>query len=102
MELLSQQMPNGVSWIIPEGGLNIWISLPTWIDSNIILLEAKKQNLSFLPGSTCYPIEQENNHLRISYSYMNEQLLKQGITILCNILQKEIASRKTSDSTPNF
>ncbi|MEK4971303.1 PLP-dependent aminotransferase family protein [Niallia sp. FSL R7-0648] len=102
LELLSQQMPNGVSWIIPEGGLNIWISLPTWIDSNIILLEAKKQNLSFLPGSTCYPIEQENNHLRISYSYMNEQLLKQGITILCNILQKEIASRKTSDSTPNF
>jgi DNA-binding transcriptional MocR family regulator len=102
LELLSQHTPDGVSWVIPEGGLNLWLSLPSWIDSNHLLLEAKKQQLTFLPGSACYPVEQENHHLRLSYSYMNEQLLNQGVTILCNILQSSINSNIRKDSTPYF
>lgn len=102
LELLSQHSPDGVSWVIPQGGLNLWISLPSWLDSNHVLLEAKKQQLTFLPGSACFLVEQENNHLRVSYSYMNELLLHQGITILCNILHSEISSKKASGSSPYF
>jgi DNA-binding transcriptional MocR family regulator len=102
LELLKQNAPSGVSWVIPEGGLNLWISLPSWIDTNHLLLEAKKQQLTFLPGSACYPVEQENHYLRISYSYMNEQLLHQGITTLCNILHSEISSKKVRDGSPYF
>ncbi len=102
LELLSQQMPDGVSWGIPEGGLNVWISLPSWLDSNLVLIEAKKQQLTFLPGSACYPVEQENHHLRLSYSYMNEHLLQQGITTLCNILHSQLSSKQVHDSAPYF
>ncbi|MCM3653634.1 PLP-dependent aminotransferase family protein [Metabacillus litoralis] len=102
LELLSQHSPDGVSWVIPQGGLNLWISLPSWLDSNHVLLEAKKQQLTFLPGSACFLVEQENNHLRVSYSYMNELLLHQGITTLCNILHSEISSKKVSGSSPYF
>ncbi|MBT2699146.1 PLP-dependent aminotransferase family protein [Bacillus sp. ISL-40] len=102
LELLSQHMPDSVSWVIPEGGLNLWISLPYWLDSNHVLIEAKKQQLSFLPGSACYPVEQENHHLRVSYSYMNEQLLQQGVTTLCNILHSQITSKTVHDSSPFF
>ncbi|WP_337981876.1 hypothetical protein [Lysinibacillus sp. JNUCC-52] len=56
--------------------------LPAWMDSNSLLLEAKKQQVTFLPGSACYSVEQENHHLRVSYSYMNEELITQRITIL--------------------
>lgn len=102
LELLSQHSPDGVSWVIPEGGLNLWLSLPSWMDSNHLLIEAKKQQLTFLPGSACSPVEQENHHLRVSYSYMNEELLTQGITTLCNILHTEISLKKVSDATPYF
>ncbi|PGY08141.1 PLP-dependent aminotransferase family protein [Bacillus sp. AFS031507] len=102
LELLSQHMPDGVSWVIPEGGLNLWISLPSWLDSNHVLIEAKKQQLTFLPGSACYPVEQENHHLRVSYSYMNEQLLQQGVTTLCNILHSQIRSKTVHDCSPYF
>ncbi|MEY2193163.1 PLP-dependent aminotransferase family protein [Neobacillus sp. BF23-41] len=102
LELLSQHMPDGVSWVIPEGGLNLWISLPSWLDSNHVLIEAKKQQLTFLPGSACYPVEQENHHLRVSYSYMNEQLLHQGVTTLCNILHSQITSKTVHDCSPYF
>ncbi|MCY8031709.1 PLP-dependent aminotransferase family protein [Bacillus inaquosorum] len=102
LNLLTSLSPEGVSWTIPEGGLNLWISLPSWIDSHLLLSEAKKQQITFLPGSACYPAGQENNHLRISYSYINEELLKHGITTLCNIFHAAISSQKTSENRPNF
>ncbi|MBU8571576.1 PLP-dependent aminotransferase family protein [Bacillus subtilis] len=102
LDLLTSLSPEGVSWTIPEGGLNLWISLPSWIDSHLLLSEAKKQQITFLPGSACYPVGQENNHLRISYSYINEELLKHGITTLCNIFHAAISSQKTSENRPNF
>ncbi|MFP5110326.1 hypothetical protein ACSU6B_26955 [Neobacillus sp. C211] len=59
-------------------------------------------HLPFLPGSACYPVEQENHHLRVSYSYMNEQLLQQGVTTLCNILHSQITSKTVHESSPYF
>lgn len=102
LDLLTSLSPEGVSWTIPEGGLNLWISLPSWIDSHLLLSEAKKQQITFLPGSACYPVGQENNHLRISYSYINEELLAHGIKTLCNIFHTAISSQKISENRPNF
>ncbi|WP_046213801.1 MocR-like pyridoxine biosynthesis transcription factor PdxR [Paenibacillus wulumuqiensis] len=102
IDLLTRLSPDDVSWTIPEGGLNLWISLPTWIDSHLLLSEAKKQQITFLPGSACYPVGQEYNHLRISYSYVNEELLTYGITTLCAILHDMILSRMISDNKPYF
>ncbi|MET4559783.1 DNA-binding transcriptional MocR family regulator [Lysinibacillus parviboronicapiens] len=102
LDLLSHYAPEGISWILPIGGLNIWLSLPTWVDTNQLLIEAKKNNITFLPGSACYPVVQENHHMRLSFSYMNEQQLQQGIRTLCNILNSEIPSKKNNNNTPYF
>jgi DNA-binding transcriptional MocR family regulator len=102
LEILSQHSPEEVFWFIPKGGLNVWLTLPSWINTDHLLLEAKTEQITFLPGSACYPSEQENHHLRLSYSYMNEQHLKQGVTTICNILQYAIDLRKKQDSSPHF
>ncbi|TDL64037.1 PLP-dependent aminotransferase family protein [Rhodococcus qingshengii] len=102
LEILSQHSPEEVSWFIPKGGLNVWLTLPSWINTEHLLLEAKTKQITFLPGSACYPTEQENHHLRISFSYMKEQQLEQGVTTICNILQSAIDLRKKQDSSPHF
>jgi DNA-binding transcriptional MocR family regulator len=102
LEILSKHAPEEVSWYIPKGGLNIWLTLPSWMNTDYLLLEAKKEEITFLPGSACYPTERENHHLRISYSYMNEPKLEQGVTTICNILQSGIDSKIKQDSPPNF
>ncbi|NYE07196.1 DNA-binding transcriptional MocR family regulator [Bacillus niacini] len=102
LEILSQHSPEEVSWFIPKGGLNLWLTLPSWINTDNLLIEAKKEQITFLPGSACYPTEQENHHLRISFSYMNEQQLEQGVTTICNILQLAIDSKIKQDSSPHF
>lgn len=102
LEILSQHSPEEVSWFVPKGGLNVWLTLPSWLNTDHLLLEAKKEQITFLPGSACYPTEQENHHLRISFSYMNEQQLEQGVKTICNILQLAIDSKIKLDSSPHF
>ncbi|MGE7907929.1 PLP-dependent aminotransferase family protein [Peribacillus sp. NPDC094092] len=102
LEILSQHSPEEVSWFIPKGGLNVWLTLPSWLNTDHLLLEAKKEQITFLPGSACYPTDQENHHLRISFSYMNEQQLEQGVKTICNILQLAIDSKIKQDSSPYF
>ncbi len=102
MEILTQHSPKEVTWFIPKGGLNIWLTLPSWIDTDHFLIEVKNEQITFLPGSACYPTEQENHHLRLSYSYMNEQQLTQGVSTICNLLQSSIDLKTTRDSSPHF
>lgn len=102
LEILSQHSPEEVSWYIPKGGLNVWLTLPSWINTDHLLVEAKKEQITFLPGSACYATEQENHHLRLSFSYMNEQLLTQGVTTICNLLKSAIELKINQDSSPHF
>jgi DNA-binding transcriptional MocR family regulator len=99
LTVLKEQAPRGVTCFIPKGGLNVWIQLPTWIDSNVLLYEANKRHVSFLTGSACFAIENEHSTLRLSYSYANEKLLQDGVMILCEIMQ---AMQPSSTSSPTF
>ncbi|MFL9651848.1 MocR-like pyridoxine biosynthesis transcription factor PdxR [Exiguobacterium chiriqhucha] len=100
--ILSKYAPEEVYWFVPKGGLNLWITFPDWFDTEYLMLEAKKQHITFLPGSACYPSEQENHHFRISYSYVNEQQLEQGIKIICDILQKAKKQKTVKENSPQF
>lgn len=84
IELLTEHMPPGVSWIPPQGGVNLWLSLPPQIDTEDFLIYARNHQITFLPGAACYPIESKRHFLRLSFSYMNERELEEGVQALCN------------------
>jgi len=48
-------------------------------------MECQKQNVLFLPGSSCFSEELEKNHLRISFSFLSEDILEEGIVKFCEI-----------------
>ncbi|APB77320.1 MocR-like pyridoxine biosynthesis transcription factor PdxR [Paenibacillus polymyxa] len=102
LEILSERCPKEVSWMVPQGGLNLWLSLPEWVQSHLVLAEANKKGISFLPGSSCFSVEHENHHIRLSFSFVSQELLREGITTLCEILAGIILSRKNSHSSPYF
>ncbi|WP_019120546.1 PLP-dependent aminotransferase family protein [Brevibacillus massiliensis] len=103
LKLLGQQAPAGTSWIVPKGGFNLWISLPDWANTNELLGEAEKRNVTYLPGSSCYPGEMEWNHLRISFSFVDEDHLKRGIRELCALIDSYLSSpEERKGLTPLF
>ncbi|EJQ51830.1 GntR family transcriptional regulator [Bacillus wiedmannii] len=65
---------------IPNGGFNLWITLPDSIDPFTLLQKANEVDVSFLPGTACLlNNDTNNNQLRLSYSMLNEKDMLIGL-----------------------
>ncbi|MGO0063337.1 PLP-dependent aminotransferase family protein [Brevibacillus fluminis] len=72
-------------WHSPAGGLNLWIELPETLPLDALLANSIGQSVSFVPGSICDPAKRADSWIRLSYSYINEQLLRDGARRLIQI-----------------
>ncbi|MGH1324083.1 PLP-dependent aminotransferase family protein [Bacillus pretiosus] len=74
---------------IPNGGFNLWITLPDSIDPFTLLQKANEVDVSFLPGTACLlNTDISNNQLRISYSMLNEKDMLIGLEKLHDTIRK--------------
>ncbi len=99
-ELLRQHCPEPVSWIPAEGGLSLWVTLPSRVNTNDLFAMAQNESLAILPGSVCYAAEPEFRHIRLCFSYMNESGLKEGVIRLCRIIAAYLTDQVISEQTP--
>lgn len=73
----------------PDGGVYIWVKLPEGIDSRILLDEAQKEGVTFIPGHVFYPQRFVGyNYIRLNYSYPLKSEIESGMDKLGNILKK--------------
>ncbi|MFB9329130.1 PLP-dependent aminotransferase family protein [Paenibacillus aurantiacus] len=75
----SQLADTGWHWASPEGGLNLWLRLPRDIPVDELLRRALSRSIAFVPGSICDPLGGMNDRMRLSYSYLNEGKLAEGV-----------------------
>jgi len=99
-DLFAELMPSGVSWITPQGGVNLWLALPPQVDTEDFLIYARNHQITFLPGAACYPIESKHHFLRVSFSYMNERELQEGVRELCRAARSFIETTTAYRKTP--
>jgi GntR family transcriptional regulator of abcA and norABC len=72
-------------WISPKGGLNLWVEIPETLPMEALLERSIDQSLSFVPGTICDPLREPKPWMRLSYSYINEQQVRDGIKRLIRI-----------------
>jgi 2-aminoadipate transaminase len=84
---LTKQMPSGVSWTKPEGGLFIWMELPANIDTSVLYKQALAKGVAFVPGYIFSPTGGLKNCLRLSFALPSLSEIKSGITILSNLIK---------------
>jgi DNA-binding transcriptional MocR family regulator len=85
---LLQYMPSYVKWTPPRGGFYIWLTLPENTDSLEILKIAMEEGAIFVVGKTFDPMEQKNNHIRISYCNTSTDKIEKGIKIIASAIRK--------------
>lgn len=69
----------GWSWDSPDGGLNLWISLPDEIPADLLLERCVARSVSFVPGSICDPLGKMNARIRLSYSFLSEKRIAEAV-----------------------
>ncbi|MED1953755.1 PLP-dependent aminotransferase family protein [Brevibacillus centrosporus] len=96
LQILNRMAPKSVQWTKPEGGLNIWLSLPPTMNADDLHTFALKEGISFLPGHVCFPTQQQYHHLRLSFSYLDMHSLERSLITLCRLLQDFTSSDRHS------
>jgi 2-aminoadipate transaminase len=83
---LEQHFPLGVRWTRPEGGMFIWVTLPSHIDAMQLLDAALANNVAFVPGAPFYANAPETNTLRLSFVTVPPERIALGIAILGRLI----------------
>jgi len=96
VEMLEKYMPKrfDLSWTRPEGGLFLWISLPTYVNTEDLLQKAVAEKVAYVVGSAFYFDEPEHNAMRINFSYSSNEQIEEGVKRLAKVIAAEIAAHE--------
>jgi len=86
LDALESSMPKGVSWTKPAGGFFVWITLPQGLKSEDVKNAAKDEKVYFLAGDPFFAEQPTAQHLRLSFSYVPPDKIREGIKKLADIL----------------
>lgn len=90
LEAIQKSFPHATKWTKPEGGMFLWVTLPSYINSNHLLDRAIQNNVAFVPGSPFYASNPEYNNIRLSFATVPEDKIKVGISILGKLITEHI------------
>lgn len=83
LSALEAQMPDGVTWTKPEGGMFVWLTLPKHMDGGELLRQSlETQRVAFVPGQAFFADRSGKNTLRLSFSLADDAQIAEGITRL--------------------
>ena len=92
---LAKHMPDGVTWTKPEGGMFIWVTLPEGMDAADLLSKSlETEKVAFVPGRPFFADGSNANSLRLSYSCMSNELIKEGMMRLGRLLRGSMPAEK--------
>lgn len=87
-EIMEEELKKtGWSWVSPDGGLNLWVQLPSAVPTEQLLQKAIEHSVSFVPGLICDPLHEGfTSSIRLSYSFANEEQLRVGTKRLIEVV----------------
>ena len=85
---LEREMPKGVTFNRPEGGMFIWLTLPEDVDGAELLARAiAEERVAFVPGGAFFADGSNRNTLRLSFSCASDAQIDEGIRRLGKLLR---------------
>jgi len=87
---LEEHMPkiDGLTWTHPLGGLFLWVTLPSSMDTEQMFYEAVKNNVAFVIGSAFDPAGGSKNCMRLNFSYPTDEEIIEGVKRLARVVEQ--------------
>lgn len=84
VKYLKRYLPKECQISDPDGGFFIWVTLPAQIDAHQLLLQNGK--VTFIESSGLFAVSGQKNHMRLNFSGVTKQQIKQGCQALGDCL----------------
>ncbi len=93
---LEREMPDGVSWTHPAGGLFLWVRLPDGMDSEVLLRSAvEEEGVAYVVGAGFHADGGGRNALRLNFSYPSDAEIEEGIRRLARLVKRHLPALTT-------
>ncbi|CDS51914.1 Valine--pyruvate aminotransferase [Polaromonas sp. CG9_12] len=79
---MQREMPAGVEWNTPAGGMFLWARLPEGMQAIELLPKAVERNVAFVPGWAFYAGQADARTLRLSFVTASVAQINTGIAAL--------------------
>ena len=84
----------GVSWLVPAGGLYVWMTLPealqTGFESDLFRQATERNKVMYVPGELCYPSSfraRPKNQMRLSFGVLDPAGIRDGMERLASAVR---------------
>jgi 2-aminoadipate transaminase len=95
---LERELPPGVRFTRPAGGLFVWVELPEEISARDVLAKCLERDVAFVPGGSFFPNGGHENTLRLNFSSMPEDRIGEGIQRLAAVLREVLATEGVDEA----
>lgn len=85
-ESLEAAMPSGFTWTRPQGGFYCWCRLPEGVSLTTLLVAAGRRQVSFLPGTVCFPGDGGRRFVRLNFTFPSPADIREGVRRLADAL----------------
>ena len=89
---MQREMPEGVEWNTPAGGMFLWVRLPEGMNAIELLPQAVERNVAFVPGWAFYADKADTRTLRLSFVTASVAQIDTGIAALAEAIRAMQAS----------
>jgi len=93
VESLEKYMPEGSHWFKPKGGLFAFIYLPEGVDTSDMLPMAIERGVAYVPGRSFFSDGSGVNAMRINFSYLPPDKLREGIRLIAETAKDYMKSK---------
>ncbi len=88
---LQREMPAGVTWTRPAGGLFLWVRLLEGMDTEQLLPAAvEEERVAYVIGSGFHADGGGKNAMRVNFSFPSEQDIAEGIRRLATLVTRRL------------
>jgi 2-aminoadipate transaminase len=90
LDALAEHFPREAEWTHPQGGLFIWATLPSYIDTTDLLARALEEHVAFVPGRAAFMDGRGGSSMRLNFSGVDEAAIREGIRRLGEVVREQV------------
>ena len=91
LKALDEYFPPEASYTRPQGGFFVWVTLPSYVDTDSMLSEALEAGVTYVPGTGFFPDGVTGrNCMRINFSYESPEHIEEAVKRLAGVIEARL------------
>jgi 2-aminoadipate transaminase len=91
---LADEMPPGVAFTRPDGGMFLWATLPRELNARDVLVRSIERRVAFVPGGSFFPNGGHENTMRLNFSNTPPDRITDGVQRLAGAVRESSGTRR--------